>query len=156
MMEYLNVKAGDERLKIEYHHYFGDIIPEFVIEDNVPKHIVCLNPIYILKGLRMRTANKRIMEVHAYGIHPNCDINTGKLCLKDNEQGVKVTDIDAFKNILVNRLKVYYYDDCHFRLDHNDCQTEPVDGFTKIDVNFTKGEIHECKPPFRRLYPKED
>lgn len=155
-MEYKNVKIKGNGLLIEYHHYFGEIVPEFMIQNGNPRHIIYLDPSYILKGMRIRTVNKKVMQVHILGIHPNCDINTGELCLKDDERGASISSIHAFKNIIVNRLKVYYYNDCHFRLENKDCQTEPVDGFTKIDVNFNKGEIHECKPPFRRLYPKEN
>jgi hypothetical protein len=153
-MEYRNVKIKGSNLLVEYHHYFGDIVPEFVLQDGVPKHIIQLDPIYILKGLRIRTVNKKVMEVHVLGIHPNCDLDTGELCLKDDERGAYISNIQAFKNIIVNRLKTYYYNDCHFRLEDRDCKTEPVTGFTKIDVNFSKGEIHESTPPFRRLYPK--
>jgi hypothetical protein len=155
-MKYRNIKIEGDELLVEYHHYFGKIVPEFIIENGIPKHIVCLNPMYILEGLRIRTVNKKVMDVHIFGIHPNCDLNSGELCLKNDEKGAHISNIHAFKNIIVNRLKVYYYNDCHFRLQDRDCQTEPVNGFTKIDVNFNKGEIHECNPPFRRLYPRED
>ena len=155
-MEYRNEKINGGYFTIEYHHYFGDIVPEFVLKNGIPMHITYLDPVYILKGLRIRTVNKKIMQVHVLGVHPNCDLDTGELCLKKDERGAQVSNIHAFKNVIVNRLKTFYYDHCHFMPENKECQTEPVDGFTKIDVNFDKGEIHECKPPFRRLYPREN
>lgn len=155
-MEYRNIKVNGSGLILEHHHYFGDIIPKFLMEAGTPKHIKYLNPQFILKGLKIRTVNNKVMDANVYGYHPNCDINTGKMCLREDELGCEIMDIHSFSKLLINRLETYYYDDCHWRLEDKDLKTEPVDGFMKIDVNFTKGEIHECKSPFRRLYPEED
>jgi len=154
-MEYKHLKIqGNDNSTIEYHFYFGDIIPKFVLQDGVPKYITNLNPLYHLKGFNIITLNNRLFKVYVFGNHPNCNVKTGELCLKEDEKGSFVRNIDILRNIIINRLEVYYYNHCHFRLVENDCRTKPVDGFTKIDVNFDKGEIYATDPPFRLLYPE--
>jgi len=152
-MQYRNVKIESKRYLQEYHHYFVDIVPKFIIEDGIPKRIKYLNPHYHLKGFVIKTVNGLLENVMIFGWHPNADLQTSILCLKDGEKGERISNIHNFANLIRNRLSTYYYDHSHFRPEKRDCKTEPVDAYSRIDVNFSRGEIYESEPPFRRLYP---
>lgn len=149
----LNIKITG-RVTIDYDICKQIIIPKFIVEKGIPRYIEYIIPEYHLRGFLIKRLNNRLKKVEVFGVHPNADLNTGELCLKSNEIGAEIKNIESLKNMLINRLEVYYYDESHFRLENKDYRTRPVDGYTKIDVNFEKGEIYGAEAPFRRLYPK--
>jgi hypothetical protein len=156
MEHHLQIFGSKISPSVDYNFYFEKIIPKFIIKDGVPEVITDLHEKYHLEGFMIKTIGKKLLSVMIYGRHPNVDINTDELCLKVEEKRTVVTDIQALKDILINRLQVWYFNDCHFRPDEFFYKTKPVDGFMKIDVNFKKGEIYDGEAPFRRIYPTED
>ena len=156
MEHHLQIAGSNTGSVIDYNFYFEKIIPKFIIKDGVPEVLTYVNEKYNLEGFMIKTIMNKLSSVKIYGRHPNADLNTDELCLKVEEKHAVVTDIKALKDILINRLQVWYLNDCHFRPDEFFYKTKPVDGFMKIDVNFEKGEIYTGEAPFRRLYPAED
>lgn len=154
--KHINIPGTKENISIDYDIFFGKIIPKFIIEEGVPKQITKLHKKLHLEGLMIKRFNNKLKEVKIFGTHPNADLDTDELCLRDEEYGAVVGNIHALLNLLINRLEVYYFDESHFRPNQKDYETKPVDGFMKIDVNFEEGEIHDAETPFRRLYPGED
>jgi len=152
----INIPRSPTSPEKDYDIFLVDIKPKFVLEKGIPKQITKLHDKFILKGLIIRRLNNKLMNVKIFGSHPNADLNTDEICLKDEEYGAEVKDVATLASYLINRLEVYYFDESHFRPDSRQYETKPVDGFMKIDVNFDKGEIHDGEAPFRRLYPKED
>jgi len=152
----IQIPGSKNSVAIDYNFYFEKIIPKFIIKDGVPKILTYVDKKYNLEGFEIKTLNDKLSSVKIYGRHPNADLNTGELCLKVEEKHTVVTDMQALKDILINRLQVWYFNECHFRPIEIDYKTKPVDGFMKIDVNFEKGEIYDGEAPFRRIYPTED
>lgn len=151
--KHLFIPGSKENVSIDYDIFVGKIIPKFILDGGVPKAITKIHEKLHLEGLVIKRFNNKLSEVRIFGSHPNADLNTDELCLRDEEYGAEVTDINCLLNILINRLEVYYFDESHFRPNQRDYETKPVDGFMKIDVNFEEGEIHDAEAPFRRLYP---
>jgi len=150
---HIQIACSDSSPTVNYDFYFKRIIPKFIIEDGVPKVITDIHERYYLEGFIIKRFNNKLADVRVIGIHPNADISTGSLCLKDEEKTANILNIEALKDILISRLEVYYFNECHFRPDAQYYNTKPVDGFMKIDVNFEKGEIHNADTSFRQLYP---
>ena len=155
-MEHITIDVGCKETTIKYDIFKEEIIPEFIIEKGFPLHIKKLHKKFHLGGFMIERWNDKLRRVKVFGIHPNADGDTGELCFKKEEKNVVITNILSMAAVIINRLKVYYYDDCHFKLKKINCETEPVDAYTLIDVNFDKGKIHGTTPPFRRLYPKDN
>lgn len=154
--KHISTPESDTGPQRDYDIYIGEIIPKFIIENGVPKTITQLDKSWYLQGFVIKRLNNKLGGVTVFGKHPNADINTDQLCLKEEEVGAIVNDVEALKNILINRLEVYYFDHSHFRPHLHQIQTEPVDGFMRINVDYEKGEIHDGDAPFRRIYPTED
>lgn len=136
----------------DYDQFIGKIIPKFIIENGIPKYMTKLHNSYHLEGFEIKRLEGRLASVRIFGKHPNVDNINDELCLKDEEIGSFISNIEALKNILVNRLEVYYFDESHFRPSLGDYEANPVEGFTKIDVNFEKGEIYHAEGSAKRIY----
>ena len=152
--KHIEISSSPTSPQIDYDFYFGKIIPQFIIENRVPKVITYIHARFHLEGFVIKRFNNKLVSVRIIGKHPNADLDTDELCLKEEEEGAVVENIEALKTIIITILETYYFDESHFRPVTNQYKAKPVNDFMKIDVNFEKGEIYDDETPYRQLYPR--